>query len=528
MKNHSSHYVKNLFLPCLTFSAITGILSTLLVTAFQSSAKLIINISSKIYGAVKADPKLLPYLLLGAAALGLVSSLILGVSRTCRGGGIPTSIAAIQGISSFEWLTSVLLLPFSALLSFLCGVPLGTEGPCVQMGTGIGDGVVRLFGKKKQVGWRRYIMTGGASAGFSLVTGAPITAILFSMEELHKRFSPLLFSVASISVIVSQITSQILAHFGLISVGLFHIGELRAIPLPLFSLPLVLGLLCGAASMLFAKLYHKIDKLVRVKLANISLKIKIPLIFVCVALIGFFVFEILGTGHSLVENLLERKLVWHTLIIVFLARVILMMVANTAGVTGGIFLPTLAFGAILGSLCAEAFIALGVIGTEYYPLFIVLGMTSFLGATSRIPITACVFAIEALSGSNNIFPIIISVTAAFVVVEMSGTKDFTDTVVEIKEHAIHKGKKPYVVEVPLTVYENSFVVGKDLRDILWPVSCVVLSMERAPNNKDNSTIDVGDVITVYYKTYDPVATAEEFEVLVGDQANDIDRIMRPV
>ena len=32
-------------------------------------------------------------------------------------------------------------------------------------------------------------MTGGASAGFSIATSSPITAIIFSMEELHKRLT---------------------------------------------------------------------------------------------------------------------------------------------------------------------------------------------------------------------------------------------------------------------------------------------------------------------------------------------------
>ena len=528
MKNHSPAKTKNFILPCLAFSIITGIISALIIAIFQLLAEHVIEISVNIYGGARQNPKWLPLLLIGAAAVGLISSFILSASKSCRGGGIPTSIAAINGVVGFKWLASVLLLPVSALLSFLCGIPLGTEGPCVQMGAGIGDGVVQIFSKKKHIGWRRYIMTGGAAAGFSLVTKAPLTAILFSMEELHKRFSPLLFSVASISVISSQITSQILGYLGFSNAGLFHIHELKAVPVSLFYLPIIVGLLCGGASILFTEIYHKIDKFICVKLARISIKIKIPIIFVSVALIGFFVFEILGTGHSLVDMIFEREVVWYVLIIVFFIRLILMMTANTAGITGGIFLPTLAFGAIIGSLCAEAFIGLGVIGSEYYILFVILGMTSFLGAASRIPITACAFAIEALSGINNILPIIIAATVAFLIAEMSGTKDFTDAVVEAKEHEIYKGKAPYVVQVPLTVYENSFAVGKDLRDILWPVSCVVLSVDRVTNDETKLNIAVGDVITVYYKTHDPVATAEEFEVLVGDQSADIDKIMRPV
>ena len=528
MKNHSSHYIKNLLLPCLSFSVIAGILSTLFVTIFQTGAEYAVLLSRAVYGAVRERPTLLPALILGAALIGLWLARTLKFCPTCRGGGIPTSIAGIQGIIPFRWITSVFVLPFAAILSFICGLPLGTEGPCVQMGTGVGDMTVRIFGGKKHEGWRRYIMTGGASAGFSLVTGAPITAIVFSMEELHKRFSPLLFSVAAISVTTSQLTSKLLTFLGVSSGGLFHIGALPALPAILFFIPLLLGLLSGSCSMLFTRLYHKIDKLMRITLEKMPLWVKIPLIFVCVALIGFFLAEILGSGHSLVEQLFARELVWLILIVVFLVRAVLMMIANTVGVTGGIFLPTLAFGAILGSLSAEAFISLGVIGDEHYLLLVILGMISFLGATSRIPLTACVFAIEAMSCGNNILPIVISATAAFLIVELSGTKDFSDTVIELKEHALHKGKTPHSVKVPLTVCEGSFVVGKDLRDILWPVSCVVLSIDRAIDDDESTVISVGDVITVHYKTYDPVAVAEEFEALVGNQTTEIDKIMRPV
>lgn len=528
MKNHSSHYIRNLLLPCLAFSVIAGVLSTLAVTLFQIGAKYAVLLSQAVFGAVRERPILLPGLLLAAALVGLWLARVLRFCPTCRGGGIPTSIAAIQGIIPIRWITSIFVLPFAALLSFICGLPLGTEGPCVQMGTGIGDVTVRLFGGKKHEGWRRYIMTGGASAGFSLVTGAPITAIVFSMEELHKRFSPLLFSVAAISVTASQLTAKLLSLLGAAPAGLFHVGPLAPLSVALFFIPLLLGLLCGACSVLFTSLYHKIDNFMHTTLEKLPLSVKIPLLFACVALIGFFVAEILGSGHSLVEQLFVRELVWSLLIVVFLIRAVLMMIANTAGVTGGIFLPTLAFGAILGSLSAEGFIALGVIGDEHYMLLVILGMIAFLGASSRIPLTACILAIEALSCGNNILPVVVAATAAFLIVELSGTKDFSDTVIERKEDALHRGKTAHAVKVPLTVRENAFVVGKDLRDVLWPVSCVVISVDRITDNHDKLTISAGDVITVHYKTYDPIAVAEEFEALVGDQPTEIDKIMRPV
>lgn len=528
MRDRLSHYIKNLVLPCFSFAVIAGILSACVIACFQWATGHIVHLSGQLYDAVRANPVWIPCLIAGAILLGLLSSFILTHSRTCRGGGIPTAVAAIRGIASFRWIASVLVLPVSALITFLCGLPLGTEGPCVQMGAAIGDGVVQTLGGKKHVGWRRYIMTGGAASGFSLATGAPITAILFSMEELHKHFSPLLFSIASVSVLAGQMTMRLLASFGIGSVGLFHIEHFPTTTLKLVLVPLAVGLLCGIGSVLFTLTYHKIDKLMRTALKKLPRKIKFSAIFACVALIGFFLSEILGTGHHLIEHLFEVRSVWYILLIVFFIRAIFMMAANTAGVTGGIFLPTLAFGALIGAICAEIFLFAGVIEESQCALIVVLGMTAFLGATSRIPITACVFAVEALGCIHNVIFVIVSVASAFLVVETSGIEDFTDVVVETKAHDLHAGKEPHSIEVPLTVCENSFVVGKDLKDILWPAECVLLSFDRAPENKGKVGVAAGDVLTVYYTTYDPASTAEEFEILVGDQAEEIDKIMRPV
>ena len=158
---------------------------------------------------------------------------------------------------------------------------------------------------------------------------------------------------------------------------------------------------------------------------------------------------------------------------------------------------------------------------------VILGITSFLGSTSRIPLTACVFAVEALHGINNVLPIIIATTVAFLIVECSGLKDFTDTVIDAKLHNIAKGKKSKSIEVSLTVAHDSFVVGKEMRDILWPNSCVVVSFNRIEHLENNLEISAGDIITVKYITYDPAATIEEFKALVGEQSEDILRIMNP-
>ena len=518
MNNRFFKHITGLLLPYLFFSVVAGFFSALLITAFKLSAEWVIHFSSTIYSGVRANPVWIPVLIIAAATLGFIVTFILDFSHSCRGGGIPTSVAAIRGITTFHWLKGVFLLPISALMTFLCGIPLGTEGPCVQMGTAIGDGVIKCLGSKRHKGWRRYIMTGGASAGFSIATSSPITAVIFSMEELHNRFSPLLLTVASVSVTTAQITVQILNLFGIKPEALFCIPEsITVSPKYLFA-PIIVGVVCGVCSILFTRFYSTVDKIVHRILKKVSAKILFPVLFAAVSMVGFFITDSLGTGHSLIENLFHSQAIWYILILVFLIRAVIMMVSNTSGVTGGVFLPTLAFGAIIGALCSKAMVALGWIEPEHYIIMVVLGITAFLGSTSRIPITACVFAIEAMNGINNVLPIIIATTAALIIVEASGLEDFTDAVIESKMRKISLGKTPTVVEVTMTVSENSFVAGKELRDILWPNNCVVVSFERAKQNHGKSVLADGDVITLHYTTYDPDATTKELEFLIGEQS----------
>lgn len=527
MHHKPSNHIKSLLLPCLTFSVLTGVLSALLITVFKMAVELVVHTSEWIYDGVRSSPVYLPLLVLGAAAIGLAASRILSHSHSCRGGGIPTSVTAVRGMVRFKWIASITLLPASALLTFLCGISLGTEGPCVQMGTAVGDGVVKCIGGKKQNGWRRYIMTGGASAGFSIATASPISAIIFSIEELHKHLSPLLLTVASLSVISAQITTRLLYLLGIGSIGLFDVAELVALEPQQLFVPLLIGLVCGVGSIFFSRIYQLIDRLIRALRKRVPIYVAFPVLFACTALVGFFLAEALGTGHGLTEQLLSSQILWHLLLFIFLIRMLIMMTANTVGVTGGVFLPTLAFGAILGALSAEGLIALGWLEAKHYPLMVVLGMVSFLGATSRIPVTACVFAVEALGGIHNILPIIITTTVALLVVEVSGIEDFTDTVIEARLNSINRGKAPCSVEVPLTVGRDCFAVGKELRDVLWPNACAVLSFDRVDKHRGDALIAEGDVITVHYQTYDPAATVEEFNALVGKQSEQIERMMNP-
>lgn len=528
MKSKSLTYAKHILMPCLLLSVIAGVFTGALIFAFKVTASAVIDLSGRLYALVRADLRLLPLLLLGAALAGLAAAFILYHAPNCRGGGIPTAVALLRGLISFQWLESVCFLFASAMLTFLCGVPLGNEGPSVQMGTAVGRGTVRAFARKNAA-WDRYIMTGGACAGFAAATGAPLTGIFFVFEEAHRRFSPMIFMAAAVSALSGSAVMQALCHATNIPYAMF--GEIAQATLPLRHIwaALLVGVAAGVCALLFTKAYRAIGELLKKGLSVIPFAVKIVAVFVCTATVGCFALHSIGSGHDLIHELLHGKGLWYWLLLLLGIRALLLIVANRVGVTGGLFVPSLTFGAIVGALLARALVGVGALPEEYAVVMILVGMTSFLSASARTPITAIAFAIEVLGGLANILPLALGATFAFLVIETAGVVAFNETVIEGKIEDENKGKTTSIIDTHLTVQEGAFVIGKEIRDILWPPTCVVLSVHRpsASDDEDENEaeaeshipgISVGDVLHVHYQTCTPSETWKSLEALVGLQS----------
>ena len=222
MKKSHLTYIKNILLPCFVYPAITGVSTGVIIFLFKLAVSRVVPFSAQLYSAARESIAYLPLLVLGAAALALLSASILKLAPDCKGGGIPTSITLLRGLSDFSWIKSILLLFPSAIITYLGGVPLGTEGPAVQMGTAAGRGTVRIFAKK-HLAWDRYIMTSGASAGFAAATGAPLTGMIFAFEEAHGRLNSMLFMSSAVSALVSTAVIRFLCPLAGISPVLFHL-----------------------------------------------------------------------------------------------------------------------------------------------------------------------------------------------------------------------------------------------------------------------------------------------------------------
>jgi len=513
--NHQSQ--KNTYLPYFLLSLAAGMLTGGLIFLFKLTAAQVVSLSEMLYALVRSQPIYLVLLLPGAALIGLLAAFILRFEPDCRGGGIPTAIALLRGLITFRWLRSLLCLFSSAMLTYLGGVPLGNEGPSVQMGTAVGCGTSRLFAKQNRA-FDRYLMTGGACAGFAAATGAPLTGMFFAFEEAHRRFSPMIFMGSAMSVIAGTAVMHGLCALTDTPFAVFELTSPATLPLRHLWAAIVLGLIAGLAAVGFTRLYRLTRQVIQTRLSRIPFTLRIVLIFVAVALVGFLSSDSIGSGHHLTQHLLEKADIWYRLLFILAVRVLLLVAANNSDVTGGLFVPTLAFGAGIGSLCASALIALGLLPASCYPIFVVIGSSAFLGACSHTPLMAITFAIEALCGLSNSLPVIVGVAFAYLVVEFSSPLPFTDTVIEGKTERANRNKVSQIVETYMTVMPGAFIIGKEIRDLLLPPTCTVLLVQKADTTlRSEGGIGVGDRLFLRYQTFDPDRTLEELEAIVGKQ-----------
>ena len=520
MENKIGLRFRDKLLPMIIFPAVVGVFTGVLIFLFKVTSSFVMHKSAELYAMARKEDIInrIVFVII-ITCIGFVAAYLLRHAKECRGGGIPTAVASIRGLIPMKWAQGLFVLFFSSMLTYIAGVPLGNEGPSVQMGAAMGKGVTGIFGKKNRA-WERYNMTGGACAGFAIATGAPLSGVIFAMEEAHRRFSPTIFMVASVSVISGTVTSGVLSGIFGVDTTFLHLSIDNVLPLRYLWVAALIGIVCGICANLFTKFYHYLrkDTKERVRKNKYLFEFYIVSVFVLTAVCGLFSEDMIGSGHSLIEKILEGHTTWYFLIFIFLVRAFVMIGANNHGVTGGLFVPTLAFGAMISSIIADVLISIGLIDGQYYAIFIVVGMASFLSSSSRIPLTALAFAAEVLCITGNMLPAVIGVVVAYIVAELIGKTAFTDTVIEAKTNDAHAGKTPVVVDSHMRVRQDAFAIGMELRDILWPPTCTVLSVHKNGSAAGHHAgrIAEGDLLHLHYLTYDPDETLEQLTLLLGE------------
>ena len=179
-QKHYKTYLANI-LPCVGYGLLTGVFTGATIFLFKFLAGQAEHLSRALYTQAKNSPVTMLLVFLILITLAVLMSRFHKAAPECKGGGIPRSEGILRGILPFRWLRTLLGTFFGSMISFLAGIPVGSEGPAVLIGTSLGC----MAGKssKKQVAWNRHVMSGGAAAGFAVATGAPLSGILFALEE---------------------------------------------------------------------------------------------------------------------------------------------------------------------------------------------------------------------------------------------------------------------------------------------------------------------------------------------------------
>ena len=510
------------FLGTLYFGFTVGVATGILIVLFKFAASFAIKSSSEIYGFLSAKPYFLPLALLVLFGLSFLCEFLYDRCPDSRGGGIPTAVAIVRGIIGFKWVRNLFAVLFSSLLSFVVGVPLGNEGPCVQAGVALSRGIVSASGKK-YAGWNRYAMTGGAASGFAVATGAPVAGILFAVEEAHRRFSPVVIGVTLFSVTFSTITARLLSPVLGVPVELFSSVPTSVLPASSLWIPLVIAIVISVLSIIALKLYPLIDRFFTEKLGKVRTSFKMFGIFAVTLGLGTWSFSLISTGHSLIESALENGTVWWFLLVAIAIRYFLTVGTNVTGITGGLFIPSLALGAAVGALIGKILALTGAISSEYVGVCVTLGMSACMSGFMKMPLTAIAFSLEALGGTNNVIAVIFAVSISYAVVEFTGAKSINDAVIAAKTERLRVEKAPVVTDTFVTVLPKSFVVGKEIKDVLWPNNLIVLSIKHSADTGAVMDVDgeklirEGDVLHVRYSTFDEQTTTEELTSLIGSQ-----------
>lgn len=517
-------YLMNV-LPCAGYGILCGALTGGMIFLFRLVAKYLEKLSRWVYLTAKASWWTVGLVFL---ALSVFAAAMIWLHRKIpevQGGGIPRSEGILRGALSFRGLLTLVGTWIGSMMSFLCGLPLGSEGPAVLIGTAMGSLCVGKSGRYSA--WSRYVMSGGAGAGFAVATGAPLSGMLFVWEEIHKRFTPMLVMTVSLSVLSGTYVNRLLCQWFGVEAQLFSLEPLAEFQLSHVGYLLLLGVLVALAVGLFDSSIALFRNLTKRFSKFFTKPVKLISVFLMVGICGFVFSDGIYSGHHMIVEILTEPTTVGLLILLFAVRLLMMLLMTDSGATGGIFIPTLAIGAVLGALSAKLLIAIGL-PQELFGAAVLLGMCAFLGGTLRAPLTACVLFVELTGQPMGLFYVAIAVFTVNWIVGLFNQKPFYDRVLDDMEKSQNANKSPQLAYFEMKVSRGAFVIGKTVRDIMWPSSSVVVSVKRKDHHMQDMDHDgekklyEGDTVCLRAKFYDE----NEIRRLLGGLVGTDDEIRR--
>ncbi|WP_263418210.1 chloride channel protein [Terriglobus albidus] len=387
----------------LLLSIFIGVIAGLLVVSFRMAIEWL---QVLLLGSVSEPHQL--RMILVPAGIGLVVAIATRyVFPDVRGSGVNQTKAALyihNGYISFRTTIGKFLLSALAIGS---GHSLGPEDPSLQIGAGVASLVSRQVGISRRK--LRIFAPVGAAAGLAAAFNAPISAILFVIEEVIGQWSAAVLG----SVVLSAVASVVVARAFWGSEPMFRIPEVMLRdPRELLAYA-ALGFAGGVAALIFAKTIGWLHPWLRKQPP--ALRMLQPMLAgLIVGTIGYFGFpQVMGAGYDAIDQAMHSQFTWEMLLMLAGLKIAATSLSFSSGTPGGMFAPTLFIGATLGA-------ALGVFEKKFFPgltgstgSYALVGMGVLFAAFLRAPLTSVFMVLEVSQNYSIVLPVIVANTIAY-------------------------------------------------------------------------------------------------------------------
>jgi CIC family chloride channel protein len=318
-----------------------------------------------------------------------------------RGSGVPQTKAALFARQGRISLRTVLGKFACTAATLACGIPLGREGPSVQVGAGIASVLGRRLGLRPEK--VKALLPVGAAAAIAAAFNTPMAAVLFSLEEvMGDLHAPVLGSV-----VLASATSWAVLRLLLGNNPLFHVPQYELVHPLEFGIYAILGVAGGLLSVAFTRLLLEMRR--RFLLLPRKTRWWHPVVGgVMVGLMGWFVPQVLGVGYSYVGDALNGTMALKLMVLLVVLKLFAVTTSYASGNAGGIFGPSLFLGAMLGG-------AIGTVAHHFLPkytatpgAYALVGMGALFAGIVRAPMTSVLMIFEMTRDYSVIVPLMIA------------------------------------------------------------------------------------------------------------------------
>lgn len=318
-----------------------------------------------------------------------------------RGSGVPQTKAALYARGGRITMRTVLGKFFCTSATLASGIPLGREGPSVQVGAGIASVIGRRLGLRPEK--VKALLPVGAAAAIAAAFNTPLAAVLFALEEIvGDLHAPVLGSV-----VLASATSWMVLRLLLGNNPLFKVPEYQLVHPLEFAIYAVLGVAGGLVSVAFTKLLLGMrERFLRFPRNTVWFQ---PVAGgLLVGLMGWFVPQVLGVGYGYVGDVLNGRMALNLMVLLLVLKLITVTTSYASGNAGGIFGPALFIGAMLGGAVGSVAHRLLPAYTATAGAYALVGMGAVFAGIVRAPMTSVLMIFEMTQDYAVIVPLMIA------------------------------------------------------------------------------------------------------------------------